>query len=233
MLKLKLLLVPLVALAAACNGSEPASEPSTQRPVQQDAAAAELPVEGPEQTILAFGDSLFAGYRLNPSESYPAQLQAALRAKGINASVQNAGVSGDTTAAGRQRFVFTLDAMEEQPDLLILELGGNDLLRGVSVDQARANLEAMVAEASKRGIAVLLMGMRAPPNYGADYQRQFDAIYPELAEKYGAALVPFFQEPIFDRPDLNQADRIHPTAEGVAALVEATLGDVEAALPES
>lgn len=217
-------------LLAACGGADTAT---TAAPAKTDARAepSAVAVTGPERTILAFGDSLFAGYRLEPSESYPAQLQAALRDAGTNATVVNAGVSGDTTAAGRQRFVFTLDSQETQPDLIILELGGNDLLRGFPVEETRTNMEAMLAEARDREIPVLLMGMRAPPNYGGDYQRQFDAIYTDLAQQYGADLVPFFQEPVFARPDLNQTDRIHPTAQGVAALVRATLDDVEQALP--
>ena len=222
----------LALTLSACGSAEPAQAPegnATPSGVVTDSAA----IAGPSRTILAFGDSLFAGYRLQPSESYPAQLQAALRAEGINATVQNAGVSGDTTAAGRQRFAFTLDNMATKPDLLILELGGNDLLRGLPVEETRANLDFMMAEATKRGIPVLLMGMRAPPNYGGDFQRQFDAIYRDLAREYDADLVPFFQEPIIARPELNQADRIHPTAQGVAALVEATLDDVQDALPAS
>ena len=122
----------------------------------------------------------------------------------------NAGVSGDTTQAGRARLSFTLDAQEEVPDLVILELGGNDLLRGLPVAETRANLAAMLAELRERNIPVLLMGMRAPPNLGADYVAQFDAVYPELAREYGAQLVPFFLQSIYDQPQLIQQDRIHP-----------------------
>jgi acyl-CoA thioesterase-1 len=186
---------------------------------------------GPERRILAFGDSLFAGYGLDPSQSYPARLEAALRAKGVNAKIANAGVSGDTTAAGLQRLAFTLDAQAAKPDLFVLELGGNDLLRGLSPEQTKANLGQMLEELKKRGIPVLLMGMRAPPNYGPEYQAQFDALYRDLAKQHGAALIPFWLEDIYREPELFQPDNIHPTAEGIERLVAATLGNVEAALP--
>jgi acyl-CoA thioesterase-1 len=192
---------------------------------------APIPVMGPERRIIAFGDSLFAGYGLDPSQSYPARLEAALRARGINARITNAGVSGDTTAAGLQRLAFTLDAQGARPDLFILELGGNDLLRGLSPEETRANLAKMLGILKERGIPVLLMGMRAPPNYGPEYQARFDAIYRDLAREHGAALIPFWLESIYREPELFQADRIHPTAEGIEKLVAATLAPVSAALP--
>ena len=221
----------LLALAA-CSGE---ADEATRAP---EAAAAEaelpaIPVMGPERRILAFGDSLFAGYGLDPAQSYPARLEAALRAKGVNAKIANAGVSGDTTAAGLQRLAFTLDAQSAKPDLFILELGGNDLLRGLSPEQTRANLGEMLAELKKRGIPVLLMGMRAPPNYGPEYQAQFDALYRDLAKEHGAALIPFWLEDIYREPALFQADKIHPTAEGIERLVASTIAEVEGALPEA
>ncbi|MEQ8411173.1 MAG: arylesterase [Erythrobacter sp.] len=227
----------LLALALAGCGGE-ATEDTTVPPASGAArtpAADEpppIPVMGPERDILAFGDSLFAGYGLEEGESYPARLETALRARGVNADIANAGVSGDTTAAGRQRLAFTLDAQDEKPDLVILELGGNDMLRGLSPAETRANLGAMLDELARREIPVLLMGMRAPPNYGPEYQRDFDAIYADLAKEYGAELVPFWLESIYEKPSLFQADRIHPTREGIEQLVDATLGDVRAALPE-
>jgi acyl-CoA thioesterase-1 len=219
----------LLALAACSGEADEAA-----RAPEGAAAEAELPaipVMGPERRILAFGDSLFAGYGLDPTQSYPARLEAALRAKGVNAKIANAGVSGDTTAAGLQRLAFTLDAQEGKPDLFILELGGNDLLRGLSPEQTKANIGAMLAELKQRGIPVLLMGMRAPPNYGPEYQAQFDALYRDLAREHGAALIPFWLEDIYREPELFQADKIHPTAEGIERLVAATLGEVEGALP--
>lgn len=190
-----------------------------------------IPVMGPERTIIAFGDSLFAGYGLDPTDSYPDKLENALRAKGINADIVNAGVSGDTTAAGLQRLEFTLDAQAAAPDLFILELGGNDLLRGLSPEETRANLGKMLTVLQQRRVPVLLMGMRAPPNYGPEFQAQFDALYRDLASEYQAALIPFWLEDIYREPELFQSDRIHPTAEGIERLVAATVADVEGALP--
>ncbi|TCD06919.1 arylesterase [Erythrobacteraceae bacterium CFH 75059] len=211
-------------------GPADAMAPAVQTPTAAAPATA-APVTGPERRILAFGNSLFAGYNLQPGESYPERLQEALRRRGLNVRVIGAGVSGDTTAAGRARLGFVLDAQERRPDLFILELGGNDLLRGLPPEQTRANLSAMLSELRRRGIPVLLMGMRAPPNLGADYVAQFDAIYADLAREHGAALVPFFLESIYDQPQLIQPDRIHPTAQGIDALVAATVDDVAAALP--
>lgn len=223
----------MMALAAlALAGCKSEAPPPAPAPSETASAPAEQPVMGPERRILAFGDSLFAGYGLEEGESYPAQLEAALRARGINAQVANAGVSGDTTAAGRQRLSFVLDAQEQTPELVILELGGNDLLRGLPPEQTRANLEAMLAELRVRGIPVLLMGMRSPPNAGPEFQAAYDAIYPELAREYGAALVPFFLESVYQRPELIQPDRIHPTAEGIEAMVSDTVDEVAEALPE-
>jgi acyl-CoA thioesterase-1 len=185
-----------------------------------------------EHTVLAFGDSLFAGYRLCPDQGYPEKLQVALQRRGVHAEVIDAGVSGDTSAAGRQRLAFVLDGFEAPPDLALVELGGNDLLRGISPDETRDNLAAILGELRKRKIPVLLMGMRAPPNLGEDYVAEFDGIYPELAGRYRTALVPFFLEPVYDKPALIQQDRIHPTAEGIEAIVAATVDDVEDALPE-
>lgn len=220
----------LLALAACGDAAEdavPAGE------VAEDGAPAlpAVPVMGPERKIIAFGDSLFAGYGLDPRDSYPEKLENALRAKGVNADVINAGVSGDTTAAGLNRLEFTLAAQDAPPALFILELGGNDLLRGISTDQTRANLAKMLTVLRDQKVPVLLMGMRAPPNYGPEFQAQFDAMYRDLAKEYGAALIPFWLEDIYRDPALFQSDRIHPTAEGIERLVTSTLGQVEGALP--
>ena len=160
-------------------------------------------------------------------------LEAALRGRGINARVIDSGVSGDTSAAGLQRVEFVLDGLESPPDLAIVELGGNDLLRGISPAETRENLSAILTELQARGIPLLLMGMLAPPNLGEAYVAEFDAIYPALAQRFGAALVPFLLEPVYDKPELIQPDRIHPTAEGIEAMVAATVDDVERALPEA
>lgn len=223
-----------LALALAACSDEAADDAARSPEVAEDGAAAlpAIPVMGPERRVIAFGDSLFAGYGLDPRDSYPEKLENALRAKGMNADVINAGVSGDTTAAGLNRLEFTLAAQKEAPDLLILELGGNDLLRGLAPEQTKANLGKMLAILKKQDVPVLLMGMRAPPNYGPEFQAQFDALYRDLAKQYGADLIPFWLDNIYREPELFQSDRIHPTAEGIERLVAATLGEVEGALPE-
>jgi acyl-CoA thioesterase-1 len=215
-------------LLAACEAEAPVEEADT--PLETEEAT--IPVMGEELVVVAFGDSLFAGYNLEEEEGYPEKLEAALRFRGINARVVDAGVSGDTSAAGRDRLNFVLEALEEEPDLFILELGGNDLLRGIPPEETRANLEAMLSRLRGEDIPVLLMGMRAPPNYGPEYQGEFDAIYAELAEEYDTALIPFWLEDIYQRPELFLDDRIHPTAEGVEVLVQSTVDAVASELPE-
>ena len=215
---------------AGCGQDAPAAPGGQDGP---PAIEEELPVMGPERHILAFGDSLFAGYNLEEEQGYPELLQNVLRVRGINARVTDAGISGDTSAAGLQRIGFALDNLEVKPDLALVELGGNDLLRGIPPAETRANLSAIMDELASREIPVMLMGMRAPPNLGARFQQQFDSIYPDLAAKYDAALVPFFLEEVYDKPELIQPDRVHPTAEGIAAIVQATAGPVAAALPDS
>ena len=224
-----------LALAACDSPATDADAPlrGAQAPQTARESVTALPVAGPQRTILAFGDSLFAGYNVPKDDSYPAQLETALREAGVNARVVNAGVSGDTSAAGRQRFQFTLDGQEETPELLILELGGNDLLRAIQPSQTRANLAAMIETAQARGIEVLLMGMQAPPNVGPEYREEFNAIYPSLAQEYGVALIPNWIEGVADQPELIQTDRIHPTVEGIALLVSDTVDEVTDAIPEA
>lgn len=221
------IMLGLGLVLAGCGSGAPEPEPTETSAIDDV-----VPVMGPERRILAFGDSLFAGYGVEEGESYPAKLEASLRARGVNARVTNAGVSGDTSAAALQRLAFTLDNQPEVPDLVIVEFGGNDLLRNLPPAELRANLAGMLEELKRRGIPVLLMGMRAPPNLGAAYQREFDAVYPELAEEYGAELVPFFLEAIYDKPDLLQDDNIHPTVQGIEELVSATADEVAEALPD-
>jgi acyl-CoA thioesterase I len=216
--------VVFALLLAGCGkGSEPAAPPSA-------AAAPEAPVMGPERHVLALGDSLFAGYGVKASESYPAKLELALRSHGVNARIANAGVSGDTTAGGLERLAFTLNSQPHTPDLVIISLGGNDMLRGLAPEQTKANLEAIVTELGRRKIPVVLMGMLAPPNLGADYRGKFDAIYPALAEQHHVSLVPFFLKAVIDKPDLIQQDHIHPTARGIEEIVAATTYAVEGEL---
>ena len=222
---------PALFALAACGG-ETAEAPAEIAENSESAELPEIPLMGPERTILAFGDSLFAGYGLEPGQSYPAKLENALRRQGINAVMVNAGISGDTSSAGLERLEFTLDSQDTKPDLFILELGGNDLLRGISPEETRANFDAMLTELNSRDIPVLIMGMRAPPNYGPEYQAEFDAIYAEMAEKYDTAIIPFWLNDIYKDTDLFQRDRIHPTEEGIEALVASTLDEVAAAIPQ-
>jgi len=220
----------LALVLGACSKSAPVPEPA--QTAAATSAADALPVMGPQRAILAVGDSLFAGYGLaTAAEAYPARLEAALRARGVNAKITNAGVSGDTSGAGAERFAFVLKSQPQKPDLVILEFGGNDVLRGLPPPQTRANLARMLDAARVAGVPVLLMGMRAPPNLGPDFKAQFEPIYPALARQYGAKLVPFFLAPVIGKPDLIQQDHIHPTAQGVEAIVAATAGPVAQALP--
>ncbi|WP_379920781.1 arylesterase [Erythrobacter sp. R86502] len=221
----------LALMLAACGDAPDDAAPAARVAADGEPVLPAVPVMGPERKIIAFGDSLFAGYNLDPRDSYPEKLENALRAKGVNADVINAGVSGDTTAAGLNRLEFTLAAQDAPPALFILELGGNDLLRGLSPEETKANLAKMLTILRDQNVPVLLMGMRAPPNYGPEFQSQFDALYRNLAEEYDAALIPFWLEDIYRDASLFQSDRIHPTADGIERLVASTLGDVEEAIP--
>ncbi len=231
--KIGLVAAAMLTLAACGDNAEEAAAPAGGVAEDGKPALPAIPVMGPERVIIAFGDSLFAGYGLDPRDAYPEKLENALRAKGINADVINAGVSGDTTAAGLNRLEFTLAAQKDRPPaLLILELGGNDLLRGLSPEETKANLAKMLTILQKQKVPVLLMGMRSPPNYGPEFQAQFDAIYADLAKEYGATLIPFWLEDIYRDPSLFQSDRIHPTADGIERLVASTIPTVEGALPK-
>jgi len=179
------------------------------------AAQAQQPIK-----LLVFGDSLVAGYALPPDAAYPAQLEKALKAKGINVTVMNAGVSGDTTAAAASRLDW---ALADKPTHVIVELGANDMLRGLAPEQARTNLDAILTKLKQANLPVMLMGMLAAPNLGADYGKRFNSIYPDLAAKHGVPLYPFFLDGVAGEAKLNLADGIHPTQEGVAIMVERTL----------
>ncbi|MDP6269148.1 MAG: arylesterase [Alphaproteobacteria bacterium] len=173
-----------------------------------------------ETLVLALGDSLTAGYGLAADQAFPAKLQAALRNRGLAVRVINAGVSGDTSAGGRARLNWSL---ADKPAAAIIELGANDAMRGLDPDATRGNLDAIIAELKKRGIAVLLAGMLAPPNLGPEYEARFNAIYPDLAAKHGVLFYPFFLDGVAAVPELNQTDGIHPTAAGVDIIVEGLL----------
>jgi acyl-CoA thioesterase-1 len=202
-----------VALLAGCN--QPDAANGTAAPQNAQIVAAPVSVKGPERLILAFGDSLYAGYGLKRGESMPAHVETLLRRQGINAKVVNAGVSGDTTSAGRKRLTFTLDNLPRKPDLVMLGLGGNDVLRQIPVAETRANLTAMLDELQRRKIPVVMTGMRAPPNLGPDYARPFDALYPELARDYRAELDPFVLDGVLGYRRLMLPDGIHPNAAGI------------------
>jgi acyl-CoA thioesterase-1 len=180
--------------------------------------------------IWAFGDSLTAGYGLPPAEGFPAQLQAELRRQGVAATVRNGGVAGDTAAQGRARLRWGLRGLKLKPDLVIVELGANDMLRGLPVPQARANLDNILAELRARNIPVLLAGMRAAPNMGGDYARAFEGMYPALAKKHRVALYPFFLDGVAGQRGLFQADGLHPNPKGVGIIVRRIASAVRRAL---
>ncbi|MDB5662735.1 MAG: family lipase [Sphingomonas bacterium] len=188
------------------------------------------PAVAADRLVLALGDSLTAGYGLGPGQSFPARLEAGLRRAGIPARVHNAGVSGDTTAAGRARLAWVLKGLRAKPDLAIVELGANDMLRGLPPAQARANLDAILAEFKRRGIPVILAGMRAAPNMGRGYIAEFEGIYPALARKYGARLYPFFLDGVTGKRALILADGLHPNARGVEEVTRRMLPIVRASL---
>lgn len=190
---------------------------------------AAAPAAAQDVRILALGDSLTAGYGLPEGQGFVPQLQAALRRQGVRAYVANAGVSGDTAAAGAARLAWTLDGMEK-PDLAIVALGGNDMLRGLPPRETRIALDAILAELRRRDIPVLLAGMRAAPNLGPDYARSFEGLYPELARRHGASLHPFFLEGVAGERRLNLDDGIHPNFQGIKRVVTGILPAVLAAL---
>jgi acyl-CoA thioesterase I len=188
------------------------------------------PAYAADKLVVAFGDSLSAGYGLKPAESFPVQLEAALRRSGAPTRVYNAGVSGDTTAQGRARLAFVLNSLKTKPDLVILQLGGNDMLRAIDPAQTEANLSAILVELKKRKIPVLLAGMLAAPNMGKAYQTRFDAVYPKLARQYGVKLYPFFLNGVTANRTLLLKDGLHPTAKGVGIVVAGILPQVRGAL---
>ena len=183
------------------------------------ATAAEEPLR-----IVAFGDSLTAGYGLEPGEGFPARLQAALVDKGHAVEVIDAGVSGVTTAMGLARLDWSIP---ETAQAVIVELGANDALRGQPPERTRANLSAILARLQERGLPVLVAGMRAPPNLGPDYAARYDPIFAEVAGDYGALFYPFFLDGVAGDPALNQRDGMHPTAEGIEIITARILPEVE------
>lgn len=192
--------------------------------------ASAAPAAARDVHVLAFGDSLTAGYGLPQGQGFAPQLEDVLRRNGVRAFVTDAGVSGDTTAAGRARLQWTLDGLDRKPDLAIVALGGNDMLRGLPPRETRDNLEAIVAELNRRGIKVLIAGMLAAPNLGSDYAAAFNRIFPDLAGKYGADLYPFFLAHVASDRRLLLADGMHPNFQGIKRMVSGILPSVLAAL---
>ncbi|MBB4608837.1 arylesterase [Sphingomonas yabuuchiae] len=215
-------LLQAAALLSACNSrsDEPLSATNTATPAPSTATSPSVPVSGPKRVVLAFGDSLYAGYGLQRGQSLPDAIQARLRGQGIDATVVNAGVSGDTSADGRRRLAYTLDRMKTKPDLVMLGLGGNDVLRQVDPAETRANMAAMLDELDRRGIPVILTGMMAPPNLGPDFVNRFNAIWPDLARQHKAALDPFILQGVLGQRQLMLGDGVHPNATGVSHIAD-------------
>ncbi len=211
-----LLFVSFIYLAAAGIGC------STEL-VKNTPANANRPLTTPKVVsgrpkVIAFGDSLTAGFGLSDKESYPYLLQEKLNADGYDLEVVNAGVSGDTSLGGLERCDWVLD--QENAKIVILELGANDLLRGVPVSQMKTNLDKIIRKAKARGLKILLCGMLAPPTMGAEYQRDFTHVFPDLATEHKIEFLPFLLEKVALNKDLNQADGIHPNAEGEKIMTE-------------
>jgi acyl-CoA thioesterase I len=202
------MLVLTLALMTAGLGLAPSQAASAAKPLK----------------MVVLGDSLSAGLGLPEASAFPARLQKALRDKGIDIDISNAGVSGDTASGGRDRLDWSVP---EGTDAVIVELGANDALRGLDPTVTRAALTDIVKRLKARGIAVMLCGMVAPPNYGSDYAARFNTIYPDLAKQFDVPLYPFFLAGVAADRRLNQADGIHPTAEGVDIIVSSILPTVE------
>lgn len=185
------------------------------------------PAASGETVILALGDSLTAGYNLPQPSAFPVRLEAALKARGHAVRVINGGVSGDTTAGGLARLDWML---ADHPTVALVELGANDALRGVPPRETEANLDAILSRLQKDHVSVLLIGMMAPPNMGADFGKAFNAIYPRLAKKHAVDLYPFFLDGVAANPDLLQQDGMHPTTAGVDIIVQRILPSVEKVL---
>ena len=196
----------------------------------QSIAGQSLAPPAGEPLILAFGDSLTAGYGLGRGLGFAPQLEAALRRHGVKAHVHDAGVSGDTSSGGRARLGWTLDGMARKPDLAIVELGANDMLRGVDPKVTEANIAAIVGELDKRGIRVLVAGMLAAPNLSPAYRQSFEAIYPGVARRYRTTLYPFFLQGVVGDRSLILPDGVHPNFEGIKRIVTGILPTVKQAL---
>ena len=226
---LSCLCLSLITLCGCDRGSAPSSPPPSSIPprdgvgprlgidVTSQPGRPKRPVSTERPRIVAFGNSLTAGLGVPPAESYPAHLQRTLDAAGYAYRVMNAGVSGETTAGGARRVSWVLNS---KPAIVILELGGNDGLRGLSLQETKANLERIIQQLQQASVTVVLAGMKLPPNYGMEYTAGFEALYHALAKQYRLTLIPFFLDGVAGSSSLNQADGIHPTGEGYRLIVE-------------
>ena len=214
-------------LAAQSSSSSPPYEGVGSQPGPKATALPDRPkrpVSSERPRIVAFGNSLTAGLGVVPDQSYPAHLQRALDAAGYAYRVMNAGVSGETTAGGARRVSWVLNS---KPAIVILELGGNDGLRGLGLQETKANLERIIQQLQQASVTVVLAGMKLPPNYGEDYTGGFEALYQALAKRYHLTLIPFFLDGVAGSSSLNQADGIHPTGEGYRLIVERVFPTLE------
>ena len=191
-----------------------------------------MPAQQPAQDvhIFALGDSLTAGFGLPRRQGFVPQLEAYLRRQGIRARIVNAGVSGDTAAQGLQRLSWTLDGLQRRPDLAMVALGANDMLRGLAPSQTRAALDSILSELQRRRIRLLLAGMVAAPNLGADFAGRFNPIYPQLARTHGATLYPFFLQGVAGNRSMVLPDGLHPNFQGIKRIVTGILPTVQRAL---
>ncbi len=205
-------------LLAVCQGLVACGPSPVAERENAPTARQEQPVQY-DRLVVAFGDSLYAGYQLGPNEGLAPQLQATLNGQGIKARVHNAGVSGDTSAAGKQRLSFVLDRLEKKPDLVLLGLGGNDMLRGIKPGQTKTNLTDIMTELKKRNVNVILTGMVAAPNMGSDFAKAFNSIYPDLSKQFNAPLYPFILDGVIMDQSLMLKDNVHPNARGVTKIV--------------
>ena len=212
-------IIPASALLATGTGDASVTPGAAEaRPAGQ---ARRLQPDVRERLVLAFGDSLYSGYGLKTStQALPASIESRLKRDGVNARVVNAGIAGESTAGGRRRFVATLDRQPRRPDLVMIGLGANDLWQGLSPAQTRANLVFMLDECKKRGVPVVLTGMQVPNFLGAQFANQYNAIWPELAKRYGTELDPFILAGVFGNERLMQPDGVHPNAAGVDRMAD-------------
>ena len=220
--------LPIFAMMASFMAASPIIAASAQ----EDPTGLEdaLPTEQLSQVkIVGFGDSLMAGYLLPANAAFPQQLEKALNDKGVEVSIENAGVSGDTSTGGLSRLDWSVP---DGTDLVILELGANDALRGIEPDITEKNLDEMLARLKQRGISVILAGMMAPPNMGKDYAAKFNPIYPKLAQKYGVPLYPFFLDGVATKKDFLLEDGMHPNEKGVETMVSNFMPTIEKSLTD-